>query len=184
MLDDFGNQPAVDSPDGRKSVQLTSDGNFRVFSGRAVIAARGLPDVMSNIEIGWSPDSTQFFVSYSNGGETGGYQVYMYRLNGSALTESTVPDVVAKRFRAKHWCEFRENNLFFPAWTPDSKVAFLVTEVYPTGDCRKEAGTFKGYSVDTASAKVLRVFGEKQTQAIEKKCRVSGALTLPNWLSR
>jgi hypothetical protein len=72
----------------------------------------------------------------------------------------------------------RGSNLFFLAWTPDSRVAFFVAEVYPDSDCGESGGTFRGYAVDTVGAKVLRVFGEKQTRAIEKECRASGKLVL------
>jgi hypothetical protein len=177
-LEDFDERTSADSPDGKKSVQLTEDGKFRVVSGSAVVAEFGLPEILSSIEIGWSPDSKQFFVSYSDGGATGGYHVHMYRLNGSTLTESKVPTLVAERFKAKHWCESRGNNLFFLAWTSNSKIAFLVPEVYPTSDCGEELGLYRGYAVDTTSATVLRVFDERQTQAIEKKCRASGRLLL------
>ncbi|HEV3279643.1 MAG TPA: hypothetical protein VG860_22840 [Terriglobia bacterium] len=104
-LRDFEKQPTVVSPDREKSVQLTRDYMFRVVSSSAVVTDINLPDISSDIEVGWSPDSTQFFISYSNGGETGGYVVHMYRLNRSALTEIGAPAVVAKRFRAKNWCE-------------------------------------------------------------------------------
>jgi hypothetical protein len=84
-LRDFEKQPTVVSPDREKSVQLTRDYMFRVVSSSAVVTDINLPDISSDIEVGWSPDSTQFFISYSNGGETGGYVVHMYRLNRSAL---------------------------------------------------------------------------------------------------
>jgi hypothetical protein len=177
-LQDFQRQPTVASPDREKSVQLTRDYMFRVVSGSTVVTEIDLPDISSDIEVGWSPDSTQFFISYSNGGAIGGYYAHMYRLNRSTLTESGAPAVVAKRFRAKHWCESRGNNLFFLAWTPDSKVAFLVAEVNPDSDCGKSMGTFRGYAVDAVGTKVLHIFGEEQTQAIEKECRASGKLVL------
>jgi hypothetical protein len=76
-LQDFEKQPTVVSPDTEKSVQLTRDYMFRVVPSSAVVTDINLPDISSDIAVGWSPDSTQFFISYSNGGETGGYDVHM-----------------------------------------------------------------------------------------------------------
>jgi hypothetical protein len=179
MLEDFAKQSVVTSPDSMKSVQLTSDYKFRVRVGRTVIAEFGLPEISCSIEVGWSPNSTQFFVSYSDAGATGGFHVHLYCLNGNTLHESMVPSLVAGRFKEKHWCETRGNNLFFLGWTPDSKIAFFVAEVYPTSDCGKEMGMYRGYAVNMTNGEIVHAFGEKRTQAIERKCRASGTLVLP-----
>jgi len=180
MLDDFEKQPTVSSPDNMKSVQLTKDGKFRVAVGKTILSDFGLPDVSCNVEVGWSPDSSQFFISYSDGGAIGGYHVYLYRIVGRTLEKNPVPTAVAERFKTKHWCESRGNNLFFLDWTPDSKIAFLVAEVYPTGDCGRELGTYRGYAVRLRDGKIVRMFSEKQTDSIEKECRASGRLVLPS----
>jgi hypothetical protein len=180
MLDDFEKQPTVPSPDKMKAVQLTKEYQFRVTVGKTVLSDFVLPDVSSNVEVGWSPDSSEFFISYSDGGAIGGYRVHLYRVAGNTLRKSGVPTTVAERFKTKHWCESRGNNLFFLDWTPDSKVALFVAEVYPTGDCGKELGVYRGYAVRLQDEKILRIFGEKQTDSIEKKCRASGRLVLPS----
>jgi len=180
MLDDFDKQPSVPSPDKMKAVQLTKHGKFRVSVGRTIVSDLDLPDISCNVEVGWSPDSSQFFISYSDGGAVGSYHVYLYQVVGSSLEKSRVPKIVAERFKRNHWCNPRGNNLFFLDWTPDSKVAFLVGEVYPTGDCGKELGVFRGYAVRVRDGKILRILGEKPTESIEKKCRTSGRLVLPS----
>jgi len=130
MLDDFEKQPTVSSPDHMKAVQLTKNRKFRVTAGKTILSDFGLPDVSCNVEVEWSPDSSEFFISYSDGGAIGGYHVDLYCIVGSTLRKSRVPALVAERSKTKHWCESRGNNLFFLDWTPDSKVAFLVAEVY------------------------------------------------------
>lgn len=179
MLEDFEQQPSIPSPDKTKAVQLIKDYKFRVVLGGTVISKFELPDISSNIEVGWSPDSLQFFISYSDSWETGGYHVHLYRVIGNDVRASRVPTQVAERFKRKHWCEARGNNLFFLDWTPNSKIGFFVAQVYPTGDCGKELGLFRGYAVDLEGGTVLRVFDEKQTESIEKNCRASGRLVLP-----
>lgn len=180
MLDDFEKEPTVSSPDNMKSVQLTKNGKFRVGVGSTILRDLALPDLTSNVEVGWSPDSSEFFVSYSDSGAIGGYHVHLYRVVGNTLEKSPIPATVAERFKSKHWCESRGNNLYFLDWTPDSKVAFLVAEVYPTGDCGKELGVYLGYAVRLQGGKIVRIFDEKQTKSIEKQCRTLGRLVLPS----
>ncbi len=96
----------------------------------------------------------------------------------NAVTENKVPEIVAGDFKAKHWCEARGNHLFFLNWTHDSPRAFLVAEVFPTGDCGKETGLYRGYLVKVSDGTILRMFGEEDTTAIEKNCRESGKLVL------
>jgi len=180
MLDDFQNQPSVLSPDNARAVRLTKHYRFRVTSGKTVISEFKLPDVSSNIEIGWSPDSSQFFISYSDGGAVGGFHVHLYSLGGTTIQESHTPEVVAGRFKQLHWCQSRGNNLSFLDWTADSKVGFFVAEVYPTGECGKELGLYQGYAVRLQDGKILRVFDEKQTDSIDKSCRVAGRLVVPS----
>lgn len=181
MLDDFQNQPTALSPDNAKAVQLTKKCGFRVISGKRVISDFNLPDMSANVEVGWSPDSSQFFISYSDGGAVGGYHVYLYSLVGGTIRPSDIPRKVAQRFRVQHWCQSRGNNLFFLGWTADSKLAFLVGEVYPTSDCGKELGQYRGYEVRVSDGKILHVFDEKETDSIEKNCRDSGRLALPSY---
>jgi hypothetical protein len=179
MLDDFEKEPIVRSPNKLIAIQITKEYKFRVTVGKTVFAEFWLGDLSANIEIGWSPDSSQFFISYSDGGAIGKYHVHLFRVTQGALSESRVPIAIAERFKAKHWCESRGNNLFFLDWTPDSKIGFFVAEVFPTGDCGDETGAYRGYAVRMEDGEVLRVFGEKQTYSIEKKCRASAGLVLP-----
>ena len=179
MVDDFQNQPVVKSPDGKMAVRLTTDGTFDAMLGDAVVSRIKFPDIESNIEIGWSPDSSQFFISYSDGGAIGGFHVHLYRLKGIILTESRAPAEVAKDFKAKHWCKTRGNNLSFLDWTPDSKIGFFVAEVYPTSDCGRDMGFRQGYAVNIEDGKIVRVFTQQRTDIIEKSCREFGTLLLP-----
>jgi len=179
MPENFAKQPVVRSPNGKNSVQLTRDYKFRITASGKKIAEFALPEAEINFEVDWSPDSSQFFISYSDSASYGGYHVHLYRVFENEVTENKLPELVAADFKAKHWCEARGNNLFFLNWTPDSSRAFLVAEVFPTGDCGKETGLYRGYLVNVSDAKILRVFGVKDTAAMEKNCRTSGKLVLP-----
>src|SRR5258707_13898430 len=78
MLQDFEKQPVVRSEDGVKSVLLTKEYTFKVMYQRAVLREFTFGDMSANIEVGWSPDSKQFFISYSDGGAVGNYHVHLY----------------------------------------------------------------------------------------------------------
>lgn len=177
-LDDFANQPKVFSPDKQKAIQPTREFKFQVEANKTVLSEFSFPDISANIEIGWSPDSSQFFISYSDGGAIGAYHVHLFKVVGSTVTESALPRVVERRFKAKHSCEARGNNLFFLNWTQDSTVGFFVAEVFPTGDCGKQTGVYRGYAVRIEDGEIVGLYGEKQTSAIEKSCRKTGTLRL------
>ena len=179
-LDNFDKEPTVTSPDKTKAVELTKDYKFRVIADGTVASTLDFPDVSSNVEIGWSPDSSQFFISYSDGGAVGGYHVHLYQLVDNQVQESQAPSTVAAGFKGKHWCEARGNNMFFLDWTQDSKIGFLVAEVYPDSDCGKQMGQFRGYAVNPLDGTILRVFSKKETDRIEMSCRKSGRLVLPS----
>lgn len=176
----FKFQLAVISPNGKLQIRLGKKGDFRVLAGRRQIA--NLPsyrDISCCIEVGWSPDSTQFFIMYSDGGGIGNYHVHIFRIAGNRVVESPTPRVVAATFRSHHYCIPRGNNLFLLDWTANSRDVFFVGEVYPTSDCGSQMGFYTGFLANANSGKILRRFGEKETSAIEKSCRASGKLVLP-----
>jgi hypothetical protein len=116
---------------------------------------------------------------YSNGGAAGGFSVHLFRIAGDRVVQSPATRTVAKTFRARHYCVPRGNNLYFLDWTANSRDVFLVGEVYPTSDCGNQMSFYEGFLANANSGKILRRFGEKETSAIEKSCRASGKLVLP-----
>ena len=135
-------------------------------------------ELSCNIEVGWSPDSEQFFISWSDGGAIGGYHVRAFRVEGEKVTELNAPKIAYADFKKHHFCETRTDNIFMLGWTPDSQKIFVVMEVYPTSDCQ-EMSLFRGYLMDTQSGATLRVFGEKDTEEIKERSRAAGAVQLP-----
>lgn len=151
-----------------------------VLSAGKPIATLRYYDVSSNVELGWSPDSTQFFVMYSDGYAIGQYHVHLLRIVGNHVVTSPAPKVVLERFQSRHSCfPGGGDNLYILNWSPDSQQVFLVAEVYPESYCGKQMGVYEGFLMDAVSGKILRRFGEKETSAIEKSCRTSGTLVLP-----
>jgi len=179
-LDDFGNPRArVLSPDRAKSIRMIRGGRFAVFQGSHSVTEISAEDLSSNIEIGWSPDSSQFFIQWSNGGAIGIYRLRIFRIEQSKLTELNAPQIAYAHFKKKHFCPERGmNNEFALGWTPDSKQLFLVLEIYPTGDCT-EASLFRGYVLNASTGKIQKVFGERETDLIKKNSHQAGFVVLP-----
>ncbi len=176
-LDSFEKEPTVLSPDLAKRVQLRKDYTFAVWNGKRQLATFEYRDMNCCIEVGWSPDSTQFFLMYSDSGGYARFSVHWYTISGDAVSENHATKIVADEFASKYSCPARgPNNLFLLGWTRASSKAFLVTEVEPTGDCGTVAGHHQGYLVDAKSGNIVRRFGERQTDRIEKSCRATGAI--------
>ncbi|HEX7424385.1 MAG TPA: hypothetical protein VF311_10945 [Terriglobales bacterium] len=176
-LDSFESQPSVVSPDGKKHVQLVRDYTFTVFVGKDRLTTIDIGDLSCCIEVGWSPDSDQFFIMYSDSGGYALYKTRVYAISGGSISERAISKQAFEDFSSRHSCPARgPNNLFFLGWTKGSRNAFLVTEVIPTGDCGKDWGHYEGYLVDGATGSIVRHYGEKQTTRIEKTCRSVGFL--------
>jgi hypothetical protein len=136
-LDDSYGQTVVSSPDQKKHISLNKDGSFGIFVGQKQIGSLTY-DVSADVEAGWSPNSTQFFIMYSDSGSIGGFHTYLFSIQqGEKIAENRVTQIVFDDFKQQHYCLTRGNNLFF-AWTNDSRRAFLVSEAFPTGDCGKK----------------------------------------------
>src|SRR3984957_14562300 len=119
-LDDSYGLTTVSSSDRKKHISLNRNGSFGMFVGQKQI---GLPtyDVSANVEVGWSPDSTQFFIMYSDSGATGGFHAHLFSVQqGEKIAENRVTQIAFDDFKQRHYCPTRGNNLFFLAWTHDS----------------------------------------------------------------
>lgn len=130
--------PPLSSPDGKSRILLEPNFTFRVLVGDTVFSKLRYDDIGCCIEVGWSPDSKRFFISYSDSGAVGGYHVHVFSMRDSHLVESNAPKTAYKNFKEQHYCPTRGNNIFFLDFTPDSDNGFFVTEVYPTSDCGRE----------------------------------------------
>lgn len=181
MLLGHPKHPDVRSPNGKPEIHLTKKFALRVLSRGKLIETLYYDDMSCCIEVGWSPDSKQFFIMYGDGGAVGGFHVHLFRIVDNRVLTSPATRAVLKRFQRHHFCMpgVVGNNLFILDWTPNSRAVFLVAEVYPDTFCGKQMGSYEGFLADAVSGKILRRFGEKETSAIEKSCRASGTLVLP-----
>src|SRR5712692_68448 len=89
-LSSFEAQPSVISPDGRKRVQLLKGYTIAVMVGEARLRTLDFKDLNCCIEIGWSRDSNQFFVMYSNSGGYARYVIYLYTIADNRRFQLTI----------------------------------------------------------------------------------------------
>ncbi len=175
QLESFEKEPNSVSPDQEKRVQLTKSYKFVVWNRGRKLATLEYRDLNCCIEVGWSPDSAQFFVMYSNSGGYASFSVHWYSISGGVVLENQATKLVSEEFAGRFSCPARgPNNLFFLGWGKDSSRAFLVAEVEAAGDCGDQAGHAEGFLVEHGT--ILRRFTEKQTEQIEKNCRTLGIL--------
>jgi hypothetical protein len=176
FIQDAGKPVAnVRSPDRQKRVVLDDASVFAVVVHGRRLGTLKYYEMNSNIYVGWSPDSSQFFIMYSDGD----WHVHMFTSDDDRVRELSLPQVAFKDFKKKHSCQTRDNSVLFLSWTPDSQKVFLVTEVHPTSDCGAEAGRFQGYLMQVQTGEILRRFNEKETTEIEKGCRATKMLKIP-----
>jgi hypothetical protein len=177
-LDDSYGKTVVSSPDQTKHIRLHQDGSFQVFEGKKLVGVLTY-DAEANVRVGWSPDSTQFFITYSDAGSAGGYHGHLFRISETrGIMENRLPQIAFEDFKLQHYCRTRGNNLYVVGWTPDSRQALIVAEVYPASDCGKEMGLLEGYLMNVSLQKIIRRYSQDETTTITKACRASGTVEI------
>jgi len=180
MPDGYGSKPIVWSPDHTKHVQLWStpenaeadEGVFSlsIHSRDKLLKTITLQDLSAATFIKWSPDSKAFYVMWSNGGATGGYEVRVFIVEKDEAVESPAPQAVADDFAKRHYCQARGNNLYAVRWVQGSAELEMRPEVYPTGDCAPDAGLSAEYVVNTATGKMVERGQAKEMTPFTEGC--------------
>ena len=117
-LSSFEGQASILSPDGRSRIQFQKDYKYAVFVRGKQVTALEYLDTNCCIEIGWSPDSSQFFVTYSDSATYHQYKTHLFSIAGEQVSENRAPQGVFEDFESQHSCPSRGgNNLFLLGWT-------------------------------------------------------------------
>jgi len=117
-----------------------------------------------NAEVAWSPDSSAFFLTYSDGGNVGTYHVLVYRLglNGVQRTEP-IPN---GRSLLKPICFDPEiPNVGAIRWGAGSKTLLIAVEVPPHSSCAS-MGTFRAFEITVPGGKVLKTYDQLQAKKL------------------
>jgi hypothetical protein len=172
------NHQTVSSPNGSLQVVLggyreggdSESGWLRVFQGRRVMHEYALQDLSGGIFVKWAPDSTAFYLMWSNGGMIGGYEVRVFRVGDNGVREVPAVTQVLKEFTQKHHCHDRGENIFAIRWVGQSDELMIATQVYPTSDCGKDMGFTAGYLVRIDDGDISARYPQSAVEAEMKKC--------------
>jgi hypothetical protein len=133
-------------------------------AGTELLRAR-LEGLSASVSVVWSTDNRNFAITWSLGGEIGGFHARAFHVEGDSITEFPVTRAAIDAFEERHWCEARGNNIQAHSWLPDSRTLVLVLSSQPTGDCGRDRGHTEAYLVDAPRGKILQRWGVKKLNA-------------------
>jgi hypothetical protein len=117
-----------------------------------------------NAEIIWSPDSTAFSLTYSDGGAVGQYHVLIYKIEARGLRAfGPVPN--GEKFFRTYCDPPQEPNVGAIRWGDESKSLFIAVEVPPHSSCAS-MGTFRVVEITIPEAKALRMYSQLEAKRL------------------
>lgn len=169
------------SPDGKTIIEVKNETVFAVIKGNRYPTRIG---EKTNAELGWAPDSQHFFLTWTDGGDTGTWHTELYSVGASGIKQITgFEDHVRREFehRIRHlpmpkfassmdrqyWSatEYCEANLVGAQWLNGSQELVVSALVPNVGICRF-ASRFEVYRVAVSSGKILQRY--KPLEAYQK----------------
>jgi hypothetical protein len=170
------------SPDGSKIIRV------RGFHARIRISGKQFWTPFGNMhdaEVGWAPDSTRLFVTWTDGGASGGWHTQVYDVTQSGLAEvagvtqnvrpdlvrrmkkAAVPKWVRSQMPAEYWhgLEYCADDVVGSQWLNGSSEILVSGLAGPDSDC-KYMGDFVTYRIDIATGKILQAYTEKEAQRL------------------
>ncbi len=154
----------ISSPDHKMIVVVDGVNLAVIINGKSLtgIEEKG---VMQPAELVWSPDSTAFFITETDGGWVGTWHVRVYLIKNEVVYYSDVTQEVIKQFKKQYKCmDPEEPNVGAVKWLKGSKNLLLVAEVPPHSTC-PEMGKIRGYIVEIPTGKVIKEFSKKELKA-------------------
>jgi len=165
------------SPDGNKIIQVRNETVGIVIDGKGYRTKLG---EKTSAELGWAPDSQHFFLTWTDGGDTGTWHIELYSLTDSGVKqvtrfESHIRSDFERRIRQlpipkfasnmdrQYWLgkEYCEANLVGAEWLNGSQELLISALVPNVGDCRYMS-TFDVYRVAVPSGKILQRYKPRE----------------------
>lgn len=168
------------SPDGEKIIWVRG---FRVrlrMNGKQYWTPFGN---MHDAEVGWAPDSTRLFVTWTESGQLGPWHTQVYNVSETGLVEipgvtrRVQPDMIRRMRRAPipQWVDSKElrgmwSTLLYCAddavgsqWLNGSSEILVAALAGPDSGC-KYMGDFVVYRIEVATGKILQTYTAREAQ--------------------
>jgi hypothetical protein len=165
------------SPDGNKIIEVRNETVGIVLDGKGYRTKLG---EKTSAELGWAPDSQHFFLTWTDGGDTGTWHIELYSVTNSRLRkisgfESPVRNDFERRIRQlpipkfasnmdrQYWLgkEYCEANLVGAQWVKGSQELVVSALVPNVGICRF-ASRFEVYRVAIPSGRILQRYKPRE----------------------
>lgn len=180
----FNTWGGLDSNPGRRLTFYSPDKKKRVeVIGGKVLLCIGSKKFdahfqnKTNAELGWSPDSSRFFLTSTDGGETGSWHVQVYDVNDFGLRElEGIENGAKKDFEARIrklppykgrdrnlWAtqEYCEANVVGSEWLAGSSQ-LLVSVLMPNTSACRYMTKFEVYRIDILSGEILQRYTARE----------------------
>lgn len=175
-----GRRLDLPSPDGKKVIQVRGFHVRLSVNGKRYWTPFGY---MHDAEVGWAPDSTRLFVTWSESGELGPWHTQVYNVTETGLveipgvTQRVKPDMILRMRRAPlpKWVATREERAMWSGldycaddavgsqWLNGSGEILVAVLAGPDSGC-KYMGDFVVYRIEVATGKILQTYSEKDAQ--------------------
>src|SRR6266567_1539035 len=171
--DNPGRHLSIYSPDRQKIIEVVgADVTLRIGSRSFETDINNL--TKHDAELGWAPDSTKFFVTWTENGDLGPWRTQVYGVDESGLHEfPKVEEPARKDFeqRVRQWpADPAVNSVFWDIdeycepyhvigarWLNGSQEILLSVLIRNTGDC-KYMSEFNVYRVNAITGEILERF--------------------------
>ncbi len=178
-----GRHMALDSPDHKKRIEvIETDVSLRV-DGKVFETDLG---AKHDAELGWAPDSSKFFVTWTETGELGPWHTQVYRVTETGIQEiAKITDAARANFerRVRRWpipkqFDNREGREYWSGieycepyhvigsrWLNGSKELLLSVLVVNVGNCRYMS-EFNVYRIDAETGKILQRYTAREAHKL------------------
>lgn len=181
------------SPDRKKVIQVRGFHVRLIVNGKRHWTPFGN---MHDAELGWAPDSTRLFVTWSESGELGPWHTQVYDVTEAGLVEipgvtrrvraelivrmkrAPLPKWVTSREERSMWgtLEYCADDVVGSQWLNGSSEILVAGLAGPDGGC-KYMGDFEVYRIEVATGRILeaypardahRIFGDEDLPRVEE----------------
>jgi len=161
----------IPSPDGSKAVIIRPPQRPESDETHTVILNVGGREYSTNIgawvnaEAAWSPDSTAFFVTYSDGGNVGTYHTKVVYVNGTGLhVIEPIPN--GRSLFAPTCFDPERPNVAAIRWLGhDASRLLIAVQVPPHSSCAS-MGTFRAFELSLPGGAVLSRYGQIEAKKL------------------